>query len=198
MSGWSAAGAACYVGLGPTELTAHALCGAFEPASGEVNIGTPAANVRAYVIDPATDQLQPFGIVGELCVAGEDVALGYWSSEQQRAVAAPPAGEVTQRACFIDDPWAGRDATTGRMHRTGDLAVALPSGRVRFVGRRDAQIKLRGFRIETSEIVAAMSKLVSGSHVVLDKAGENLVAYITPANADVAQIRRALEATLPP
>ena len=79
--------------------------------------------------------LQPIGIVGELVVAGENVAQEYINQP-----------ELTKKA-FIRNPF-DRSGSFPRMYRTGDLARRLPQGRIQFVGRRDAQVKIRGFRVD--------------------------------------------------
>ncbi|WP_338844427.1 amino acid adenylation domain-containing protein [Massilia sp. W12] len=124
---------------GPTEAAVCATMqstvdGAGLPA-GELSIGTPLPGVRIYILD-AHGQLVPQGAVGELCIAGAGVALGYLGLPEQNA----------QRFCA--DPF-----TPGaRMYKSGDLARFSSAGRLHFIGRRDHQVKLRGFRIELGEI----------------------------------------------
>jgi len=159
-----------FIGLGPTELTAHACCGRFTPGMDQVTIGRPADNVRAYVVHPTrvegcgVSPIQPTSVVGELLVAGANVAKGYLNRPEANAKS------------FVDDVYGGH----GRMYRTGDLARRLPDGRVQFVGRSDSQIKIRGFRIEASEVVAAIHKTpgIKKSDVQLRDGA--LVAYVVP------------------
>lgn len=69
-----------FIGLGPTELCGHACCGRFR-AGDDVNIGFPVSNTSAYILNEA-GEIQPPGVVGELCIAGENVALGYLKRDE--------------------------------------------------------------------------------------------------------------------
>jgi amino acid adenylation domain-containing protein len=128
-------------GYGPTEASicssVHRVA-AGEKFSAGVPIGRPIANTRAYVLD-AAGGLVPIGVPGELWVAGEGVARGYWRRP-----------ELTAER-FTPDPFLG-----GRMYRTGDLCRWRDDGVLEFLGRVDAQVKLRGFRIELGEIEAVL------------------------------------------
>jgi len=95
------------VGLGPTELTAHACCTEIKDT---MNIGTPHDNVRCYITN-AQMELQPLGCVGELCIAGASVAKGYLNLEEQ----------TTQK--FIQNPFV--NSFVEILYRTGDLAMRL-------------------------------------------------------------------------
>jgi non-ribosomal peptide synthetase component F len=115
-----------------------------------VNIGTPIANTRLYVLDAALEPV-PAGVPGELFVAGDGVARGYWKR----------ADLTAER--FIADPFAGQ----GQMYRTGDLVRRREDGRIDFLGRADNQVKLRGHRIELGEIEAAMESIPGVRQVIL-------------------------------
>ncbi|WP_432043167.1 non-ribosomal peptide synthetase [Streptomyces cadmiisoli] len=157
---------------GPTEITATATAGHVDPAGsdGPPDIGRPITGARAYVLD-AGRQLVPPGATGELWIGGIGVARGYHGAP----------GLTADR--FVADPYAGVPGR--RMYRTGDLARHLPDGRIAFIGRRDRQIKLRGYRIEPAEIVEVLRAHPAVTDAVVlarsaeDGLGEKrLVAYL--------------------
>jgi amino acid adenylation domain-containing protein len=102
-----------------------------------IPIGRAIARSRAYVVNEAFE-LQPTGAVGELVLAGDGLAHGYWARP-----------ELTAER-FVECPadWG----TPCRLYRSGDRARRLPSGDFEYIGRVDAQVKIRGFRIEPGEI----------------------------------------------
>ncbi|PAZ12590.1 non-ribosomal peptide synthetase [Streptomyces sp. SA15] len=159
---------------GPTELTVGCTDHRIEPGedlpTGPVPIGRPMWNTRAYVLDARLNPV-PAGVEGELYVAGDHVACGYWNRPgltAQRFVAAPfgPPGE--------------------RMYRTGDLAVRRADGTLELRGRADGQLKIRGLRIEPGEIEGVLTAhpAVTQAAVVVreDRAGvRRLVGYVVGA-----------------
>lgn len=176
-------------GYGPTENTTFSTTHLITPAdtAGPLPIGRPLANSSAYVLD---DELGPVadGEPGELYVGGDGVALGYLGRPDLTA------------AAFLDDPFR----PGGRMYRTGDLARLRADGALEFLGRRDGQVKVRGFRIEPGEVEAALRAEdgVTGAVVIARErgaAGEKyLVAYVTGDGfLDPAELRTALAARLP-
>ncbi|MEM9340407.1 MAG: amino acid adenylation domain-containing protein, partial [Bacteroidota bacterium] len=127
-----------YNHYGPTETTIGKLIHKVslrEKPDHSVPLGTPFGNNRVYVLDP-TGAICPIGVVGELCIGGDGVAVGYLNQE-----------ELTKEK-FVADPFKEGE----RIYQTGDLARWLPDGKIEFLGRKDNQIKIRGYRIELGEI----------------------------------------------
>ncbi|WP_431040535.1 amino acid adenylation domain-containing protein [Streptomyces sp. P1-3] len=160
---------------------------------GVVPIGTPLENMRAYVLGPGLG-LVPAGVVGELYVAGE-VGRGYLGR----------AGMTAER--FVADPFGPAGS---RMYRTGDLARWNRDGQLECVGRVDAQVKVRGVRIEPGEVEAALESCPGVAQAVVaaveGEQGKRLVGYVVPAGTsgddvdlgvDVAEVRRSVADRLP-
>ncbi|MCX8130383.1 MAG: amino acid adenylation domain-containing protein [Clostridia bacterium] len=136
---------------GPTEATVDVSY--FDCSTGKkhelIPIGKPIDNIKLYIVD-GKNNLQPIGVAGELCIAGDGLARGYLNRT-----------ELTEEK-FVPDPFAlqaySNRQSIGRMYRTGDLARWLPDGNVEYLGRIDHQVKIRGFRIELGEIEAQLLK----------------------------------------
>ncbi|MEM8854892.1 MAG: amino acid adenylation domain-containing protein, partial [Pseudomonadota bacterium] len=132
-------------GYGPTENTTFSTTfpiGELDADATAIPIGKPIANSRAYILDAAGRPL-PVGVVGEIYVGGDGVALGYVADAQKTG------------AVFLPDPYAG--AGDALMYRTGDRGRWRPDGTILFEGRGDDQVKVRGFRIELGEIEAQLA-----------------------------------------
>ncbi|RQP21149.1 amino acid adenylation domain-containing protein, partial [Piscinibacter terrae] len=172
---------------GPTEATVVATSGVLQPGVPVLHIGRPIANTAIYLLDEHRRPV-PQGVAGELYIGGAQVARGYLNQPQL----------TSER--FVSDPFAGAGA---RMYRTGDLARHLEDGSIEFLGRNDAQVKVRGVRIELGEIEAALlaHEAVSQAVVVArEDAGETrLVAYCTAPEGvvlEAAQLKQWLQRTL--
>ncbi|HEX5716217.1 MAG TPA: amino acid adenylation domain-containing protein [Thermoanaerobaculia bacterium] len=175
---------------GPTETTITATWWTVEePGSQTVPIGRPVANARLYVLDRAMG-LVPLDLEGELFVGGAGLARGYLGRPDLTA----------ER--FVPDPFSGEPG--GRLYRTGDLVRLGTDGALRFLGRIDDQVKVRGFRVELGEIesVLAAHPAVQRAVVVAprDESGRSrLVAYVVdgPSPAPAEELRRFLQEMLP-
>ncbi|MFD0579116.1 amino acid adenylation domain-containing protein [Dactylosporangium darangshiense] len=154
---------------GPTETTVWSSCDRVVDA---VTLGTPIAGTCWYVVDRWGGQV-PVGVPGELWIGGAGVARGYYGRP----------GLTAER--FVADPFAGDG---GRLYRTGDVVVWRPDGRLEFVGRADAQVKVRGFRIEPAEIEAVLRECAGVAAAVVVAVDGRLVAYLVPDGEAVLSV----------
>ena len=128
-------------GYGPTENTTFSCCHNIEKKYKEsIPIGKPIANSTGYIVSK-DGNLQPIGISGELWVGGDGVARGYVNNI-----------DLTAQK-FINNPFG-----SGKIYKTGDLTKWNNDGTIEFLGRIDSQIKIRGFRVELSEITTIVSQ----------------------------------------
>lgn len=166
---------------GPTETTVGVLTldtEGHEQRRATTALGTPLGGTRAYVLD-VNGQPLPAGLPGELYIGGAQVARGYHGRPDLTA------------AQFVPDPF-GREPG-GRLYRTGDIVRRSPDGLIEFLGRRDDQIKVRGFRVEPGELESALrghpdvyqAVAVAREHPA---GGPALVGYLVPT--DHATFRR--------
>ncbi|KOR42084.1 thioester reductase, partial [Xanthomonas oryzae] len=172
---------------GPTEAIVVATTQAVA-ADTPTGIGRPLAGTQAHVLDRRGQPL-PIGARGELHLAGVALARGYLGRPDLTA----------ER--FIPDPFAEQPGQ--RMYRTGDLACWRVDGSLSFLGRNDRQLKLRGFRIEPSEIEAALLDGDGVREAVVisrnDTGQDRLVAYLVADQAciDADSLRSRLATRLP-
>ncbi|MFF0526955.1 amino acid adenylation domain-containing protein [Nocardia amikacinitolerans] len=153
---------------GPSEATVAATASGPMAAGHPVPLGMPVRGMRLFVLDRRLRPVPP-GTPGELYLSGPGLARGYLGRYSLTA----------QR--FPANPHGRRGE---RMYRTGDLVVADPAGRLRFLGRADDQIKIRGFRVELSEIDHALRAHPGVSFALTivhsgDHGDPRLVSYVT-------------------
>ncbi|HAA54214.1 MAG TPA: peptide synthetase [Myxococcales bacterium] len=156
---------------GPTEATITATAGPMY-ADEAVTIGKPLPTYSIAIIDPDEPTLTPFGELGEICIAGIGLAVGYLNLE-----------EKTQEK-FIPDFLDLPNNPSKRIYRTGDLGRITENGEVEFLGRIDTQVKLRGYRIELTEIESVLLEHDAIAQAVVDAIEvepnhKELVAYYT-------------------
>lgn len=178
-----------YNGYGPTENT---ICTTMWLANDDYNsntvpIGKPIPNNRLYILNH-NQQIQPIGVPGELCIAGESLSPGYLNQK-----------EITTNK-FISP----MHLEEKRIYYTGDFAKLLPDGDIEFLGRKDNQIKIRGFRIEIGEIEEALMNISYIKEVVVvpninEKGNNSLSAYYVSFDDSITSnmIKDVLKGKLP-
>ena len=134
-----------------------------------IPIGRPIDNTRIFVLDRNLNPV-PIGVPGQIHVGGDGLARGYLHNP-----------ELTRQK-FIPDPFS-RDPGA-RLYATGDRGRFLPDGNIEFLGRFDNQLKIRGVRIEPSEIETVLRAHPSVQEAVIGVAGavgdERLIGYVVP------------------
>jgi amino acid adenylation domain-containing protein len=157
---------------GPTETSVSVtfwLCQR-ESHKRAVPIGRPISNVQIYLLDRHLQPV-PVGIPGELHIGGVAVGRGYFNRP-----------DLTKEK-FIPNPFS--NDPKAYLYKTGDLTCYLPDGNIKFLGRIDHQVKIRGARVELEEIEATLGQhsAVQGTVVIVheDKSdNKRLVAYVVP------------------
>ena len=159
-------------GYGPTEFS---VCSSYhvvdQDNDTDIPIGRPVPNSYSFICDEQ-GYLLPQGVIGELCLSGDQMAVGYWNRPEQTA-------EKFVECKFMD----GR-----RMYLTGDLARYNAAGELEYCGRIDNQVKLNGFRIEFGEIETCAKSVEGVQAVIADVKtihdSQHLVLYYT-ADRDI-------------
>lgn len=170
---------------GPTETAIEVAYYDVEDCSqlSSIPIGRAISNVHLLVLD-RYGRLQPKGAVGELYIGGMCLAEGYMNQ--------PALSEQS----FVRHPWFEGE----RLYRSGDRAAWLLDGNIEYLGRRDQQVKLRGYRIEIMEIEEMLLSLqmVQNAVVVLNEQQSALIAFVTSSQElKQEEIKSALRRNLP-
>ncbi len=176
---------------GPTETTVISTFHTVSEPVDDIPIGRPLPGEHAAVLDDDLG-LAANGTVGQLHLAGVGLSRGYLNDPHE-----------TSRT-FIDPPAELEDL--GRLYRTGDLAVRDQGGLLRFRGRNDRQVKLRGYRIELDDIASTLStcpEIAAVAVVAIDEGAMNTLevcaAYTTTAGhpVDVTTLTTFVRKNLP-
>src|SRR3954452_13414511 len=178
---------------GPTEATVTATWTLLAPDK-PVTIGVPLPTYRLLILAPEAPRLVEKGCIGEICIAGIGLAVGYVNRP-----------DLTEKA-FIPDFLGLPDNPTARIYRTGDLGRITENGEIEYLGRLDAQVKIRGYRIELAEIESVIMRVPGIAQAVVNTFQPEpglveLVAYYTlrhdAGDLDRATIVAAIRADLP-
>ena len=164
---------------GPTEITIDALVKQDVSEFKRNSIGKPFGNTGAIITDDYYNVLPEF-VPGELSITGPSLAEGYWNLET----------ETKQKFNQISKLGV-------KSYRTGDIAIWTPTGEVEFIGRKDKQVKYRGYRIELEEISTRVEGLekVKMAHTKVVK--QLLVSWVVADNFSPSEALKSLNATLP-
>ncbi|KAJ1969811.1 hypothetical protein H4R35_006042, partial [Dimargaris xerosporica] len=142
-------------------------------------IGKPYPNAIGYILDTSMRPV-PVGVVGELYLGGEGVARGYLHQP-----------ELTAEK-FIANPFG-----PGRLFKSGDLARWLPDGNVECLGRRDNQVKVRGYRIELDEVANTLAQFKGVQQACAVVQDNQLIGYVSPVDIDIQAITAFAKSRLP-
>ena len=173
---------------GPTEATVCTTIAKCVNNGCKPTIGQPIINTQVHILDKYLQQV-PIGVIGELHVAGINLARGYLNSPKLTAEK------------FISNPF--RSNSKSRLYKTGDLARYLPDGNIEFLGRIDYQVKVRGFRIELEEIetVLMQHNQIQDAIVIVREDipdDKRLTAYfITYNKGNITELRHFLAEQIP-
>src|SRR6266700_369123 len=184
---WARPGRRMVNTYGPTETTVIATYTDLTPGK-PVTIGRAVPGYRVFLLDNELRPVAP-GQTGEICICGTGVARGYVGLPEQT------------RARFVRHPFVRADE---RMYRTGDRGRFDADGNIEFLGRLDGQVKLRGFRVELSEIESVLLQAdglrAAACAVREDMPGlQQLVGYVVPGDNPIDEVglRSYLRSRLP-
>ena len=155
---------------GPTEAFAFISSIDNSKKIDDSSIGSLNINSKAYILDNEGRQV-PVGAVGELYLGGNQIAEGYLNREDEN------------RKAFVDNPF---DENHKLMYRTGDMARILPDGTLGLVGRRDSQVKIRGNRVELTEVESIIRELDYVDDLTVQVFDGKLASYIV-AKDDISE-----------
>ena len=171
---------------GPTESTVVTTSFVVDKQYTNIPIGKPIDNCKVYILGK-NNEIQPIGVLGELCISGDSIARGYLNRE-----------DLTKEK-FVNNIYDNNYT----MYRTGDLARWLPDGNIEFFGRIDNQVKIRGYRIELGEIETSLLNInYIKEAVVITRDDINsskcICAYITAdKKVDIRELKNELIDKIP-
>ena len=185
---WSRPGRALLNSYGPAEATVTATLGRLSPEK-PVTIGRPLPTYSIVILDPLHDEAVELGAAGEIGIAGIGVAEGYLNLPELTA------------AKFIPDFLALANNPSGRIYRSGDLGRINEEREIEYLGRIDTQVKLRGYRVELTEIESVLLEIPEIAQAVVttfapEPSVTELVAYYSVKPGAVAPEPGAIAAFL--
>ena len=149
-----------------------------------VPIGRPVANTWNYILDENGNQM-PIGVPGEICISSEGITQGYYNYSQSTS------------KVYMDNPFCDSEINK-RMYCTGDIGFYNFDGEIEIIGREDDQLSVRGFRVESKEVLSIIRSFKEISDIYLDVDYDNLIAYYaTVDDLDINEVKDALKNELP-
>ena len=149
-----------------------------------VPIGRPVANTWNYILDENGNQM-PIGVPGEICISSEGITQGYYNYSQSTS------------KVYVDNPFCDSEINK-RMYCTGDIGFYNFDGEIEIIGREDDQLSVRGFRVESKEVLSIIRSFKEISDIYLDVDYDNLIAYYaTVDDLDINEVKDALKNELP-
>lgn len=155
-----------------------------------INIGKPISNVQVFILN-SFNKLQPYGVYGEICIAGKGLSQGYYNNPE----------ETNKRFITLETP------LNTEVYKTGDRGMMLPNGEFDILGRFDNQVKIRGYRVELGEIDKTAAKYPDITEAVakvfVDQTGNNGIQLYYCINAQNAEssyednLKKWMESQLP-
>lgn len=170
-----------YNEYGPSEITS---CCSIKHITNteDISIGKPINNTQMFILNE-NNSICPVNIPGEICIAGDGVSLGYVNNRQ-----------MTEKA-FIQNPFG-----EGKIYKSGDIGKLNLNGEIEYINRKDEQIKIRGLRVELSEIekqIIAIPEITNGA-VIYRKNKEYISAFIcADTQLDIGEVKNKLSEKLP-
>ncbi|WP_339186184.1 amino acid adenylation domain-containing protein [Paenibacillus sp. FSL R5-0490] len=176
--------ATIYNVYGPTEATVWATVSNVTHKN-EITIGKPLRNYEIFILDDNLQKVEP-GEVGEICIAGVALSLGYYNKEQL----------TSERFVVVND------LQNKKIYRTGDYGKYISNGNIKYIGRMDNQVKIRGYRVEVEEIEKVIydSQLVSQVIVIVhtvNSINSLWVYYCSDSMQNADELKRFLKEKLP-
>lgn len=177
---------------GPTECTVYCTYyklnkgGNNKSLNGIISIGKPLANCMGLILDEHGNDV-PVGEKGELCIAGDQVAAGYWKNDEKNA------------SSFFYKEVKGEKL---RFYHTGDLCYQDADGDIMYSGRLDHQAKIQGFRVEMGEIEYHAREFLCGTNVVCiafdnEKSLTEIAMFIESENCNSEELLKYLRTKMP-
>ena len=148
---------------GPTETFAYVTSIKNEDRIDSSSVGAINFNTKFYILDNELRRI-PVGAIGELFISSYQIAEGYLNRDEET------------KKSFIANPFD--DGDYDKLYRTGDLVRFLPDGTLGIIGRRDSQVKIRGNRVELSEVESVIRELKCIEDVTVQTIENQLVAYV--------------------